>query len=254
MVDSRPTVLASSRVHQNSVPSTQMQSRIKAILQATARSSAATWETTCRRTSANLVTKLLNAGCPWANSSARRIRASLWPAPKMRPKVFNMPRIWPSKSARIKTNRWRTASIALCSCDVSCFVCTSRNHPIRNILARPRASLRSDFVGRMDRAAWACLASIHTTGEPRDHPPHLEGHPTSAGEVSCRDCERISQAPAPFHVIPRGWAAPNLLAMILFEKFGEHQPLNCQAERYCREGAFREFSMAITPISTTSFN
>ena len=55
-------------------------------------------------------------------------------------------------------------------------------------------------------------------------------------KFSCRDCERISQAPAPFHVIPRGWAGPNLLAMILFEKFGQHQPLNRQAERYAREG------------------
>jgi transposase len=55
-------------------------------------------------------------------------------------------------------------------------------------------------------------------------------------KFSCRDCERISQAPAPFHVIPRGWAGPNLLSMILFEKFGQHQPLNRQAERYAREG------------------
>jgi hypothetical protein len=35
---------------------------------------------------------------------------------------------------------------------------------------------------------------------------------------------RIGQAPAPFHVIPRGWAGPSLLAMILFEKYGPHQP------------------------------
>ncbi len=55
-------------------------------------------------------------------------------------------------------------------------------------------------------------------------------------KFSCRDCERISQPPAPFHVTPRGWAGPNLLAMILFEKFGQHQPLNRQAERYSREG------------------
>src|SRR5205085_8005258 len=52
----------------------------------------------------------------------------------------------------------------------------------------------------------------------------------------CRDCEKISQAPAPFHVIARGWAGPSLLAMILFEKFGQHQPLNRQAERYAKEG------------------
>jgi len=55
-------------------------------------------------------------------------------------------------------------------------------------------------------------------------------------KFSCRDCEKISQPPAPFHVTPRGWAGPNLLAMIMFEKFGQHQPLNRQAERYAREG------------------
>jgi transposase len=53
---------------------------------------------------------------------------------------------------------------------------------------------------------------------------------------SCRDCETIMQPPAPFHVTPRGFAGPSLLAMILFEKFGQHQPLNRQSERYAREG------------------
>ena len=53
---------------------------------------------------------------------------------------------------------------------------------------------------------------------------------------SCRECETIAQPPAPFHVIPRGHAGPNLLAMVLFEKYGQHQPLNRQSERYAREG------------------
>ena len=53
---------------------------------------------------------------------------------------------------------------------------------------------------------------------------------------SCRECETITQPAAPFHVTPRGFAGPNLLAMILFEKFGQHQPLNRQSERYAREG------------------
>ena len=52
---------------------------------------------------------------------------------------------------------------------------------------------------------------------------------------SCRQCEAIPQPPAPFHVTPRGFAGPSLLAMILFEKFGQHQPLNRQSERYARE-------------------
>src|SRR3989442_5922783 len=51
---------------------------------------------------------------------------------------------------------------------------------------------------------------------------------------SCRECETITQPPAPFHVTPRGFAGPKLLAMILFEKFGQHQPLNRQSERYRR--------------------
>ena len=55
-------------------------------------------------------------------------------------------------------------------------------------------------------------------------------------KFTCRDCEKISQAPAPFHVLARGWAGPSLLAMVLFEKFGQHQPLNRQAERYAKEG------------------
>jgi transposase len=55
-------------------------------------------------------------------------------------------------------------------------------------------------------------------------------------KFSCRSCETIAQPPAPFHVTPRGFAGPNLLAMILFEKFGQHQPLNRQSERYAREG------------------
>ena len=55
-------------------------------------------------------------------------------------------------------------------------------------------------------------------------------------KFSCRDCEAITQPPAPFHVVPRGWAGPSFLAMVLFEKYGQHQPLNRQAERFGREG------------------
>jgi hypothetical protein len=33
-------------------------------------------------------------------------------------------------------------------------------------------------------------------------------------KFTCRACERISQAPAPFHVLPRGFAGPSLFAMI----------------------------------------
>ena len=59
---------------------------------------------------------------------------------------------------------------------------------------------------------------------------------------SCRECERITQPPAPFHVTPRGFAGPQLLATILFEKFGQHQPLNRQSERFAREGIWLSVS------------
>ena len=55
-------------------------------------------------------------------------------------------------------------------------------------------------------------------------------------KFTCRDCEKISQPPAPFHATPRGWASPNLLATIVSEKYGQHQPLNRQQDRYAREG------------------
>jgi transposase len=48
-------------------------------------------------------------------------------------------------------------------------------------------------------------------------------------KFTCRECEKITQPPAPFHVTPRGFAGPNLLAMILFEKVGQHQPLTARA-------------------------
>ncbi|MFZ3180044.1 IS66 family transposase [Methylocystis sp.] len=55
-------------------------------------------------------------------------------------------------------------------------------------------------------------------------------------KFTCRDCEKIAQAPAPFHPLPRGFLGPSLLAMILFEKYGQHQPLNRQSARYAHEG------------------
>jgi transposase len=73
--------------------------------------------------------------------------------------------------------------------------------------------------------------------------PPAVSSPALREKFSCRDCEKITQPPAPFHVIPRGWAGPSFLAMLLFEKYGQHQPLNRQAERLAREGV---------PLSTST--
>ena len=61
-------------------------------------------------------------------------------------------------------------------------------------------------------------------------------------KVSCRACEAIAQAPAPFHPIARGRAGPNLLADVAFSKFGLHLPLHRQSERFAREGVPIEVS------------
>ena len=69
-------------------------------------------------------------------------------------------------------------------------------------------------------------------------------------KFTCRDCEKISQPPAPFHVVPRGLFGPSLIAMILFEKFGQHQPLNRQCERFAREGVEISLSTAADMVGT----
>jgi transposase len=61
-------------------------------------------------------------------------------------------------------------------------------------------------------------------------------------KFTCRVCEKITQPPAPFHVIPRGHVGPSLLAMILYAKYGEHQPLNRQSEAYARKGVVLDVS------------
>jgi transposase len=55
-------------------------------------------------------------------------------------------------------------------------------------------------------------------------------------KFSCRWCEKITQPPAPFHPIARGYAGPSLLAMVLVDKYANHQPLNRQSEQFEREG------------------
>jgi len=55
-------------------------------------------------------------------------------------------------------------------------------------------------------------------------------------KVSCRCCEAVSQPPAPSHPIARGRAGPNLLALVLAAKYGQHLPLTRQSAIYAREG------------------
>jgi transposase len=92
-------------------------------------------------------------------------------------------------------------------------------------------------------ASCACCGSAKLSKLGEDVTETLEVIPrrwkviqTVREKFSCRACEAITQPPAPFHVTPRGFAGPHLLATILFDKFSQHQPLNRQSDRFAREG------------------
>jgi transposase len=109
--------------------------------------------------------------------------------------------------------------------------------------SRSQSTCRASAWSSPRPSACACCGGTRLSKLGEDVTETLEVIPrqwkviqTVREKFSCRDCESISQPPAPFHVVPRGWAGPGLLAMMLFEKYGQHQPLNRQAERYAREG------------------
>ena len=92
-------------------------------------------------------------------------------------------------------------------------------------------------------ATCACCGSARLSKLGEDITETLEEIPrrfkvieTVREKFSCRDCEAISQPPAPFHATPRGFIGPHLLATILFDKFGMHSPLNRQSTRFKCEG------------------
>lgn len=83
-----------------------------------------------------------------------------------------------------------------------------------------------------------CCGSAELSHLPADITETLEKVParhkvirTVREKVSCRQCEKIRQAPAPFHVTPRGMFGPHFLADLVFQKYGLHQPLNSQRDR-----------------------
>src|SRR5258707_15376595 len=54
-------------------------------------------------------------------------------------------------------------------------------------------------------------------------------------KFSCRSCETITQPPTTFHSISRSCAGPSRRAMMLVQKYANHQPLNRQSEQYACE-------------------
>src|SRR5438309_8478390 len=86
-----------------------------------------------------------------------------------------------------------------------------------------------------------CRGRLAKLGEDITAPPEVVPRQwkviqTVREKFTCRSCEKITQPPAPFHAIARARAGASLLAMILYAKFGQHQPLNRQSDVYAREG------------------
>jgi transposase len=115
-----------------------------------------------------------------------------------------------------------------------------RRHPVRKPLP---AHLPRERVIVPGPTACPCFGSSKLAKLGEDVTETLEVIPRQwkviqyvREKFTCRACETLSQAPAPFHVISRGRSGANLLAMVLYAKFGLHQPLNRQSAEYAKEG------------------
>lgn len=54
---------------------------------------------------------------------------------------------------------------------------------------------------------------------------------------ACKNCVgEVSTAPVPSQPIPKGLAAPGLIAQVIVDKYADHLPLNRQEKRFAREG------------------
>ncbi|HYI84685.1 MAG TPA: IS66 family transposase, partial [Acetobacteraceae bacterium] len=123
-----------------------------------------------------------------------------------------------------------------------------RGQPVRAPL--PAHLPRERVVIPIPAACPCCGGKLSKLGE--DTTETLEIEPirwkvvqTVRERFSCRSCETITQPPAPFHPIARGRAGPNLLAMILEAKFGQHLPLNRQSEAY----AFQDIKLSVSTLA-----
>lgn len=56
------------------------------------------------------------------------------------------------------------------------------------------------------------------------------------GKWACRQCETLTQAPVPAHVIDKGIPTTGLLAQVLVAKFADHLPLYRQEQIFARAG------------------
>jgi transposase len=102
--------------------------------------------------------------------------------------------------------------------------CTPRGPQSRSQRICPREPLSVPGLATRACCGWRTVNQARRGHyrDPARYPNVLEGDPAHPGEVFFMPKLREDSQAPPFRVIARGWAGPSLLALVLFEKFGQH--------------------------------
>jgi len=116
---------------------------------------------------------------------------------------------------------------------------TTSEKPVRRPL--PEHLPREQVLHQPACACPECGGALRWIGEDVSEvleyvPQHFKVIRHVRPKVSCPDCQRIVQLPAPVRPIARGLAGPGLLAHVLVSKYADHLPLYRQAQIYARQG------------------
>jgi transposase len=114
-----------------------------------------------------------------------------------------------------------------------------RKHPKR--VSLPAQFPRTVIYHEPDNIQCACGCQLQRVGEDvsekLDYTPGVftvEQH--VRGKWVCRECETLTQAPVPAHVIDKGIPTAGLLAHVMVAKFADHLPLYRQEKIFGRAG------------------
>lgn len=116
---------------------------------------------------------------------------------------------------------------------------TEKATPVRRPL--PAHLPRESVVHAPAAACPSCGGALRAIGEDVSEmldyvPAHWKVIRHVRPKCACDACQRIVQADAPSRPIPRGMAAPGLLAHVLVAKYCDSLPLHRQSEIYARDG------------------
>jgi transposase len=111
--------------------------------------------------------------------------------------------------------------------------------PVRRAL--PDHLPREEIVHETPCRCPACGGTLRPLGEDVSEmiefvPGHYQVIRHVRPKLSCAQCQKIVQAPAPSRPIARGLAGPGFLAHVLVSKYSDHLPLYRQSQIYEREG------------------